>query len=67
MKCSNNDCSNKAKFPIIATSDFTGSIFLGKVCEICLPKALKEGYKITDIIIDLDKPLPHFACEHLKE
>ena len=50
MKCSNTDCSNKAKYHIEAISEFTGSIFLGKVCQECLPEALKVGYKVLSEI-----------------
>ena len=50
MKCSNNTCSNKAKYRIKAVSEYTGSILLGKVCQNCLPEALKVGYKVLSEI-----------------
>jgi len=46
-ECSKNNCHNIARYFIQCHNNYTGSIYAGHCCDICLPKAIKNDFKIV--------------------
>ena len=48
VNCSKTSCYDKtARYFIECKNNFTESIYCGHCCEDCLPKAIKDDFKIT--------------------
>lgn len=52
VDCSANNCNRgRARYFIDCKNNWTGSTYLGHVCDKCLPKAIEDSYKITGYIV----------------
>jgi len=62
VNCSSSSCYNKtARYFIECKNNFTESIYAGQCCEDCLPKAIKNDFKIVGYIVypvAIEKTLP---------
>ncbi len=54
-ECSRTSCQDLARYFIECKNNFTESIYVGQCCDECLPKAIKDDYKITGYLVYSDE------------